>query len=111
FRLALLEGTPKSRPGPPRRGARSHSRPGWDELLKAKRAEHRNRKQRITQDAIVAMNTAISRGVSRDSAIAEAIKTGVTYKAIGKERGLARQRVHQIVLQQEALNLILRGKR
>jgi transposase-like protein len=106
FRLALLEGTPKfPARGRPRRGAR----PGYDELPKAKRAEHRKLKKRLTRDAIAAMHTAISRGVPRDMTIAQASKTGVTYKAIADELGLSRQRIHQIVLRHEAVNSPLRA--
>jgi transposase-like protein len=105
FRLALLEGTLKfRRRGRPRGGALPPSHLGYDELLKEKRAEHRKRKQRLARDAIAAMHTAISRGVPRDSAIVQAIKTGVTYRAIANELGLSRQRVHQIVLLHEVLN-------
>jgi DNA-directed RNA polymerase sigma subunit (sigma70/sigma32) len=49
------------------------------------------------------MHAAIARGVPRYTAIAQALKSGVTYNRIGKEFGLSRQRVHQIVLSQEAL--------
>jgi DNA-binding NarL/FixJ family response regulator len=55
------------------------------------------------------MHTAISHGVPRDDAIADAIKRGVTYKTIADELGLSRQRVHQIVLRHEALNSLLRA--
>lgn len=104
FRLALLKGTPKfSRPGRPRRGERPRSRLGYHALLKAKRAQHRKVKQRQTVLAIKKMHAAIARGVQRNAAIAQALKSGVTYKRIGKEFGLSRQRVHQIVLSQEAL--------
>jgi transposase-like protein len=104
FRLALLEGTPKfPRPGRPRRTERPRSRLGYDALLKAKRAQYRKLKERETLAAIKKMHAAIARGVPRDTAIAQALKSGVTYKRIGKEFGLSRQRVHQIVLSQEAL--------
>jgi transposase-like protein len=104
FRLALLEGTPKfPRPGRPRRGERPHSRLSCNALLKAKRAQHRKLKERETLAAIKDMHAAVARGVLRNAAIAQALKSGVTYKRIGKEFGLSRQRVHQIVLSREAL--------
>jgi hypothetical protein len=78
FRLALLQGTPKfSRPDRPRRGERPRSRLGYDALLKARRAEHRKIKERETLAAIKDMHAGIARGVPRNAAIAQAIRSGV----------------------------------
>ena len=43
------------------------------------------------------MREAIGKGVPRNVAISTAVEGGAAYQAIGKELGLSRQRVHQIV--------------
>lgn len=63
------------------------------------RAKRRREQQRRENKAIAeAVRAAISRGVPRDTAIARARKAGATYAEIGKQFGLTRQRVHQILL-------------
>ena len=66
-------------------------------------AEARRRKEaeRRGRMAITALRAAIARGVPRDTAIVKARKAGATYAAIARELGLARQRVHQIILLHE----------
>jgi biotin operon repressor len=54
--------------------------------------------------AIPDMRRAISRGMRRNRAIAQAYKSGATHQAIANELGLTRQRVHQIVLWEQSLN-------
>ena len=105
YRIVLLEKIPRSPRGRRREGANARSQ-SWHEVqLKAKRAERRKEKEQETRAAIAAMHAAIARGVPRNAAIAQAIKSDVTYKRVGKEFGLSRQRVHQIALTHEALAL------
>ena len=105
YRIALLEKISRSPRGRHREGSNARSQ-SWHEMqLKAQRAERRKQKERETRAAIAAMHAAIARGVLRNAAIAQAIKSGVTYKRVGKEFGLSRQRVHQIALAHEALAL------
>jgi transposase len=54
--------------------------------------------------AIAYMRRAISRGMLRDRAIAQAYNSGATHQAIADELGLTRQRVHQIVLSEQSLS-------
>jgi hypothetical protein len=66
-------------------------------------AEARRRKEaeRRGRMAITALRAAIARGMPRDTAILQARKAGATYAAIGKQLGLNRQRVHQLILLQD----------
>jgi hypothetical protein len=66
-------------------------------------AEARRRKEaeRRGRMAITALRAAIARGMPRDTAILQARKAGATYAAIGKQLGLTRQRVHQLILLQD----------
>jgi transposase len=60
--------------------------------------EGRRKEQRHAAAAVIEMRAAIARGMPREAAIIQANNSGATYAAIGKELGLTRQRVHQIVL-------------
>jgi hypothetical protein len=66
-------------------------------------AEARRRKEAERRGlmAINALRAAIARGMPRDTAILQARKAGATYTAIGKQLGLTRQRVHQLILLQD----------
>jgi transposase len=65
--------------------------------------ERRKKAEGRAAAALIEMRAALGKGLPRDAAILQARKVGVTYAAIGKEAGLTRQRVHQIILQHEAL--------
>jgi len=54
--------------------------------------------------ALAAMRAAISKGVTRNRAMAQAFKAGATLQAIADELQLSRQRAHQIVLWEKALH-------
>jgi hypothetical protein len=70
---------------------------------RATRAERlREREERIA-NGLEQMRRTISKGVHRDIAIKSAAKAGATYEAIGKELGLTRQRVQQIVVSRRKL--------
>jgi hypothetical protein len=65
--------------------------------LRAQSAARRREHKRRSDTLLSAMREAIAKRVPRTIAIANAVERGVTYQAIGKELGLSRQRVHQIV--------------
>ena len=64
-------------------------------------SESRKKEKGRAAMAIVEMRAAIARGVPRQAALIRARKAGATYAAIGKELGLTRQRVHQLLLLQD----------
>jgi hypothetical protein len=72
------------------------------QVLKARKRkaarDARNREQKQRADAVLSkLRRAMAHGTSREDAIAKAVKSGITYQAIGDELGVSRQRVHQIV--------------
>jgi hypothetical protein len=69
-----------------------------EQEAKARRRKEVERRGRM---AITALRAAIARGMPRDTAILQARKAGATYVAIGKQLGLTRQRVHQLILLQD----------
>jgi AraC-like DNA-binding protein len=72
-----------------------------EQELRAK-AKRRNERERRAKKAITAaIRSAIARGSPRDAAIARARRAGATYSDIGKQFGLTRQRVHQILFMQD----------
>jgi hypothetical protein len=65
--------------------------------LRAKCASRRHERDHRSDALLSEMREAIAKRVPRNIAIAKAVEGGVTYQAIGKELGLSRQRVYQIV--------------
>ena len=76
----------------------AQSGPTTEEIVRAKAARRRKELQRRENEALAEMRGALARGAARDSAIAEANKKGAGFRAIAKQFGVTRQRVHQIVL-------------
>jgi hypothetical protein len=68
------------------------------ELRRRKRVTARPRKANPRADAaLAAFRRAIAKGIDRDEAIVSAVAARATYRAVGDELGLSRQRIHQIV--------------
>jgi hypothetical protein len=65
--------------------------------LRAQAAVRRRERNLRRAALLFKMRDGIRKGVARQIAIARAVEGGVTYAAVGKELGLSRQRVHQIV--------------
>jgi hypothetical protein len=65
--------------------------------LRAQAAARRLEMKRRSDVLLSEMHEAIAKRVPRTVAIAKAVEGGATYRAIGDELGLSRQRVHQIV--------------
>jgi hypothetical protein len=59
-------------------------------------ARQRERKRRIVA-ILTLLREAMAKKIPREIAIAKAVEAGGTYRAIGVELNLSRQRVHQIV--------------
>ena len=76
----------------------AQSGPTTEEIVRAKAARRRKELQRRENEALAEMRGALARGAARDRAIAEANKKGAGFRAIAKQFGVSRQRVHQIVL-------------
>jgi transposase-like protein len=76
----------------------AQSGPTTEEIVRAKAARRRRELQRRENEALAEMRGALARGAARDRAIAEANKKGAGFRAIAKQFGVTRQRVHQIVL-------------
>jgi DNA-binding transcriptional regulator YdaS (Cro superfamily) len=76
----------------------AQSGPTTEEIVRAKAARRRKELQRRENEALAEMRSALARGAARDRVIAEANKKGAGFKAIAKQFGVSRQRVHQIVL-------------
>jgi transposase-like protein len=76
----------------------AQSGPTTEEIVRAKAARRRKELERREKEALAEMRAALARGVPRDTAIAQANKSGARFKAIGQQFGVSRQRVHQIVL-------------
>jgi len=72
-----------------------------EQQRQSQRRKHQKETERCERAAITALRATIARGVPRESAIVQARKAGATYSAIGKELGLTRQRVHQLIVLQE----------
>ena len=68
-----------------------------EKLLRAEAAARRRERKRVNDAAISVMRRAIAQGVHRNIAIADAVKAGASYRAVGEEFDLSRQRVHQIL--------------
>jgi hypothetical protein len=65
--------------------------------LKERAKKRRKERERIVRPAMDALRLAIGRGSSRDQAMAEAYKAGLTLRAIGDMYGLTRERIRQII--------------
>jgi hypothetical protein len=65
--------------------------------LKERAKKRRKERERTARPAMDALRLAIARDASRDQAMAEAYKAGLTLQAIGDVYGLTRERVRQII--------------
>src|ERR1700676_2975419 len=62
---------------------------------RALRAAREHQQKERTAAALAAMRRMIARGTPRDMAIVSAVKAHLSYRAIGEELGLTKQRVQQ----------------
>src|SRR5436853_5102430 len=83
------------------RGVTFPSNLAREKELRAQAAARLREKTRRNKVAVSAMRAAIGRGLDRDAAVDQAVKSGATYAAIGAALGISRQRVHQIMTSQE----------
>jgi predicted transcriptional regulator len=84
YRILVLQGAPER------------------ELKQRARKRHQE-KQRVFRPAMDAQRSGIARGLPRDRLIVKAAGAGLAYAAIGREVGLTRERVRQIVVKHQML--------